>query len=490
MKKYLKTLYAITLALTVVGCHDLDQLNEDPNKIKEADPYLLLTKVEKTAFSLQNIDKEYASRMIIQTDGESTYQYLKWGSKGFDRYKDLMQTQKMMDEATRTGKTEYLAIGHFLKAYFFYELTMTFGDIPFSEALQGEETIQFPKYDTQEAVFVGILEELEQASKTLKKEGSIQGDIIYNGNLNRWEKLIESYKLKVLLTLSKKQKVGGIDVAQRFNEIYQKGILMMDNADNGQLTFFDQAGSRYPQFNSSSYGSSMYMSSTFIDLLKELKDPRLFAFAQRTASALEQGLAEDNFDGYNGGDPTVPYAENEKLVQSKNISKVKSRYYQDPTNETNVILSYAELQFILAEASARGWIAGNAADFYTKGIKGNFEYYAQYAKGLGNYFTKEKYEEYVQQPKISYQGGDLQTQLKQILTQKYLIMFHQAGMSIYFDYLRTGFPALKLQQGVTAPTRWQYPSSEYNRNQEHLQEALDRQFSGSDNIRGISWWLK
>lgn len=490
MKKYLYTLYAITLALTVVGCHDLDQLNEDPNKIKETDPYLLLTKVEKNAFSLQNIDKEYATRMIVQTDGESTYQFLKWGSKGFDRYKDLLQTQKMMEEATRTGKVEYLALGHFLKAHLFYELTLNFGDIPFSEALQGEGKIQFPQYDTQEMVFVGILDELEQATKTLKKDGAIQGDIIYNGDLNRWEKLIESYKLKVLLTLSKKQKVGGIDVAQRFNEIYQKGILMQDNADNGQLTFFDQAGSRYPQFNSSSYGSSMYMSSTFIDLLKELKDPRLFVFAQRTASALEQGLAEDNFDGYNGGDPIVPYAENEKLVQSKNISKVKGRYYQDPTTETNVILSYAELQFILAEAAARGWIAGSAEDFYLKGIKGNFEYYAQYAKGAAHYFTAAQWDNYVQQPKVRYQGGDLSTQLKQILTQKYLIMFHQAGMSIYFDYLRTGFPSLKIQPGITAPTRWQYPSSEYNRNQSNLQKALDRQFSGSDNIRGISWWLK
>lgn len=490
MKKYLKTLYAITLALTVIGCHDLDQLNEDPNKIKESDPYLLLTKVEKSAFSLQNIDKEYAARMIIQTDGESTYQYFKWGSKGFDRYKDLLQIQKMMDEATRTGKVEYLAVGHFLKAHLFYELTMSFGDIPFSEALQGEGTIQFPKYDEQQAVFAGILEELDKASQTLKKEATLQGDIIYSGNLTRWERLIESYKLKVLITLSKKQKVGTIEVAKRFNEIYQKGILLLDNTDNGQLAFFDQAGSRYPQFNSSSYGSSMYMSGTFIDLLKGLKDPRLFAFAQRTASALEKGLAEDNFEGYNGGDPTVPYAENEKLVQSKNISKVRSRYYQDPTTETNVILSYAELQFILAEAAARGWIAGSAEAFYLKGIKGNFDYYAQYAKGLTQYYTADKYEAYVQQATVSYKGGDLDTQLKQILTQKYLIMFHQAGMTAYFDYLRTGYPALKVQQGVTAPTRWLYPSSEYNRNQANLQKALDRQFSGADNIRGISWWLK
>jgi len=490
MKKHFNTLYAIVLAFTVVGCHDLDQLNEDPNRIKQADPYLLLTNIEKTAFSLQNIDKEYAARMIIQTDGESTYQYFKWGSAGFGRYSDLLQTKKMMDEATRTGKEEYIAIGHFLKAHLFYELTMTFGDIPFSEALDGEGKIQFPKYDNQEAVFVGILEELDKASQTLKLDGTLKGDVIYNGNLQRWSKLIESYKLKVLMTLSKKQKVGNIEIAKRFNEVYQKGILMESNADNGQLTFFDQAGSRYPQFNSSSYGSSMYMSSTFINLLKELKDPRLFVFAQRTASALEKGLAENDFSGYNGGDPTVPYAENEKLVQSKNISKVRSRYYQDPTTETNTILSYAELQFILAEAAARGWIAANAEEFYLKGIKGNFEYYGQYAKGLTQYFSTASYQDYVAQSTVRYKSGDLNTQLKQILTQKYLIMFHQAGMTIYFDHLRTGYPEFKVQQGVTAPTRWLYPSSEYNRNQANLQQALDRQFNGSDHIRGVSWWLK
>jgi len=69
-------------------------------------------------------------------------------------------------------------------------------------------------------------------------------------------------------------------------------------------------------------------------------------------------------------------------------------------------------------------------------------------------------------------------------------MFHQAGMTIYFDHLRTGYPEFKVQQGVTAPTRWLYPSSEYNRNQANLQQALDRQFNGSDHIRGVSWWLK
>lgn len=490
MKKYIKMVAILVVGVLTANCQDLDKLNEDPNRVKDADPYLILPNVEQKVFSMQGISKEYAMRMIIQTDGENPNQYFKWNSNSFDEYATLMQVQKMMDEATRTNKTEYLALGHFLKAQLFYKLTLTFGDIPFSEALLGEKGTKFPKYDTQESVFEGILNELEKAYTLIEATKSVKGDLIYSGDLAKWKKLINSYQLKVLLTLSNKQTVGSINVAQRFNEVYQRGDLIESNSDNGQITFYDVAGSRYPQFNSSSYGSGMYMSSTFIDLMKKLQDPRLFVFAQQTASALEKGLAESDFTGYNGGNPIVPYAENEILVQTKNISKIKSRYYLDPTAETNALLSYAEMQFILAEASARGWIAGDTERFYLQGIKGNFEYYTQYAKGLSHYFSVDSYQAYVAQVTVAFKGGNLTDQLEQIMTQKYLIMFHQGDWTIYYDQLRTGFPKLVQQAGITPPTRWIYPNSEYNRNQANLQQAIDRQFTEGDNIRGLTWWLK
>ncbi|WP_010251537.1 SusD/RagB family nutrient-binding outer membrane lipoprotein [Myroides injenensis] len=491
MKKYKTLLAVVALVFAFASCQDLDKLSEDPNKVTEADPYLLLTNVSKKAFSLDGISKEYASRMIIQTDGENTSQYFKWNSGSFGNYKVLLQVQKMMDEAKRSGKEEYIAIGHFIKAYLFYDLTMTFGDIPYSEALLGENKIPFPKYDNQELVFEGILNELELASSLIQEKQTLKGDIIYAGNALKWKKLINSFQLKVLMTLSKKSKVGNIDIASRFKKVYESGDLIENNLDSGQLVFYDQAGSRYPQFNSSSYGSGMYMSGTFIDLLKELEDPRLFAFAQLTSSALEKGLSINDFSGYNGGDPIVPYAENEKLVQTKNISKIKSRYYLDATAEPNSILSYSELQFILAEAAARGWIASSAEIFYNKGIKSNFEFYETYAKTMGEYYKVDEYNKYIDNQNVKFDSsGDLQSQLKQILTQKYITMFHQGGWTIYYDHLRTGFPEFKVATGMTAPTRWIYPSSEYNQNQNHLQDAIQRQFAGSDNIKGISWWLK
>lgn len=490
MKRYIKVIAILVVGIMAANCQDLDKLNEDPNRVKDADPYLILPNVEKKVFSMYNMDKEYATRMIVQTDGENASQYFKWNTSGFGDYKTLMQVQKMMDEAKRTNKSEYLALGHFLKAQLFYKLTLTFGDIPFSEALLGEEEMKFPKYDTQESVFEGILKELETAYTLIEANKSVKGDIIYSGDLSKWKKLINSYQLKVLMSLSKKQTVGSINVAQRFNEVYQRGFLIDSNSDNGQITFFDVAGSRYPQFNSSNYGSGMYMSSTFINLMKDLQDPRLFVFAQQTATALEKGLAESDFAGYNGGNPIVPYAENEILVQTKNISKIKSRYYLDPTAETNALLSYAEMQFILAEASARGWIAGDTERFYLQGIKGNFEYYTQYAKEMSKYFTFDAYQAYVVQPKVAFKGGSMDTQLEQIMTQKYLIMFHQGDWTIYYDQLRTGYPKLVQQPGVTPPTRWMYPISEYNRNQANLQQAIDRQFADGDSTRGLTWWLK
>lgn len=490
MKIYQK-ITVLTLGLSsLIACQDLDKLNQDPNKVKSASPHLLLTPISKNAFSLDGISKEYASRMLISTDGENTYQYYKWNRADYDDFHQLLQVDKMMQQAIDYNQPQYIAVGHFLKAYYFYQLTMKFGDIPFSQALQGETAIKFPTYDTQAQVMEGILKELDLAQSLIQQNATLQGDIIYGGDLDKWKRLINSYQLKVLMSLSKKTSLDGYSIAQRFAQIYANAPLLRNNQDSGELHYFDQGGSRYPQFNQSSYASGMYMSGTFIDLLVELKDPRLFVFAQPTASALEQGLALNDFSAYNGGNPTVAYWENEELVGQKNISKVNSRYYQDPVNEPTSILSYSELQFILAEASLRGWISGDASSFYNQGIKANFEFYATYAQQQSSYLSSEALQEYLNQSQLSLDVGNFSLGLKQILTQKYITMFHQGNWSIYYDHLRTGYPHFQTQDNVTPGLRWIYPLSEYNTNSVNLQIAIDRQFDGVDNIHSQPWWLQ
>ena len=113
----------------------------------------------------------------------------------------------------------------------------------------------------------------------------------------------------------------------------------------------------------------MYMSSTFIKMLQDRKDPRLFAYCGQTKNAKEAGKEINDFTAYEGGDPLAPYAEVNLKAAAGDVSKVNLRYSTDPTAEPHNLLSYAELEFILAEAAVRGWISTDAKTHYEKGVK-------------------------------------------------------------------------------------------------------------------------
>lgn len=478
--------------LALASCEsNLDKINENPNDQASIDPKYLLTYVAKDAFGV-NGDNMYASRMMIGTDGENTFQYMKWNDASFEVYsKALLNTVKMMQEGEKRNNKNYLAIGKFLRAYYFFNTSLKVGSIPYTEAVKGESGITQAKYDTQDVVMAGILSELKEANDLINTNDKIEGDIIFNGDAAKWKKLINSFRLKILITLSKKTTVGSYNIAAEFASIAGSQPLMASISDNGELKFADAADSRYSMFNNSGYGSSLYMADYFINLFKDRKDPRLFTFAAQTTGAKEAGKAITDFTGYNGGDPISPYSENAKLITAKNISKVNDRFYKDPTNEPSSVLSYSELEFILAEATARGWISGSAKAHYDKAIKASFSFYQTYVKNAGQYFTGFDVDQYLATPLVVYNNSaPLQEQIEKIITQKYMTMFHQSQWTSYYDYLRTGYPNYPLKAGMTAPFRFRYPQSEYNYNSTNLKAALTAQYGGNDNINSKPWWLQ
>ncbi|NOY97169.1 MAG: SusD/RagB family nutrient-binding outer membrane lipoprotein, partial [Chlorobi bacterium] len=262
--------------------------------------------------------------------------------------------------------------------------------------------------------------------------------------------------------------------------------------DSGQLEFIDELGSRYTEYNSSGYGSARYMDSTFVKRLQDRKDPRLFIFCGQTRVAKEAGLAIDDFNAYEGGDPIRPY--NDVNIKAINglVSKVNLRYTTEPTTEAHMILGYSELQLILAEASVRGWINLSAAELYEKGVKASFAFYNNYAVNYAQYVDEAAAMEYLKQPLVDFSNAtNNEEKIERIIMQKYLFSFLQSGWRAYFDQLRTGYPGFRILPGVTPPTRWMYPNSEYQENSDNVTEAIARQFgSGNDKIREITWWLK
>src|SRR5690606_12412317 len=490
----MKNIVVLILIICLASCQNLEEMNINPNLPTETHPQLLLTKVEWDVFrEYRGTSPLYALKMLVQTDGENANQYYKWARGSFGPYAVMRDVSKMMEEAERIDDPTYVALGKFFRAYYFYNLTLTFGDIPYSAALKGESDGDYiPTYDTQEAVFKGILQELEEANAILAAQNKIIiGDIIYDGDILSWRKLINAFRLKVYITLSGKQGSGDIDISQ-FRNIYENEPLMENVADDASLVFLDQQGNRYPDFNSSGFSSGMYMDSTFIQRLQDREDPRLFIYSTQTRSPREQGKAINGFSAYEGGDPAAPYGTvNEKATVGR-VSRVNDRYHRDPVNEPYVLLGYSEQQLILAEAAVRGWIDADPASLYESGVLASFKFYETNADGFEPYVTESAARQYLAKPINNFAAATgFDEKIEKIIMQKYLQSFFQLGWTSFFDHHRTGYPSFRRPAGVQIPYRWIYPQSEYNFNASNVAEAISRQFGeGNDQIDEKPWWLK
>jgi hypothetical protein len=202
-----KYLFVLSFILGLSSCESFEELAADPNRATQVNPGLLLTGIEVSAFNRVSDGAALAARYLVFTDGIADEQYYGWQRAGFGGYSNLRQVTKMIEEAERTNLLNYVALGKFFRAYFFHDLTRTFGDIPYSEALKGESENFAPKYDRQEDVYLGILQELEEANAMLNSaNGVINGDVIYGGDILNWKKLINSFHVRVLIDLSAKDR--------------------------------------------------------------------------------------------------------------------------------------------------------------------------------------------------------------------------------------------------------------------------------------------
>lgn len=482
MKSTYITLSLLAL-LSLASCSKFEDFQVDPNRTTQASPDLLLTTIERLAFNEVNIGAALASRQVAYTDGVSDQQYYGWQRGSYSDYSNLRQVVRMEKEAARVGKPAYQALAKFFRAWFGIQLTLTFGDIPFSEALKGDESLYTAAYDTQESVFRQSLDLLEEANAMLSTiEEPLQGDVVYNGNILKWRKLVNSYTLRVLMTLSSKE--TALDVKQRVAAIVSdpgKYPLFTGNADNAQLVFHDIQGNRYPQYNDNSMQTAYYMEQSFVDTLRKLQDPRLFRFAARAPKYA--ALAETDFNAYGGLKGSAPITENTERVVAGEASKLHPRFYTDPVNEASVAMGYPELQFLLAEAVQRGWISGNADTYYREGIRANMQFYEVPTATIDAYLAS---------PLVALQPGN---ELADILLQKYIASFMQGGWQPFFEQRRTGYPAFDVNgagmlNDSRIPKRWMYPEVELQLNRASVAAAIERQFPSGDDVNGAMWLLK
>jgi len=507
MNTYKKILCAMITGLILfsVSCTDnFDELNSDPNKSTQATASLLVSgmlEFTKAGGQQDFCDQFELAKYVSWVAAEDPIQYNEFTEKDFSAYYRLTNVEKLMGYANETSYDTYMGFGLFLKAYTLFELSVQLGDIPYSEALRAD--ILTPKYDTQKDVMKQIIADLDAAYNHFSKtDVPVAGDYTdLGGSTDKWKRIVNLTELRVLINLSKKVDTDAdLNIKAKFAEVAARPLLE-SNADNLKLTFHNEAGKYAPwTVQTGIYHPEVLLSDILIDMLKQYDDYRLFYYAAPTGFELENGKTADDWDAYAGGDPTSDFADLSRMKTEFTACLLHDRYKDQNGGEPWTKLGYAQQCFILAEGALRGWLSGSATDYYKKGIEAGMKYTRDAAQALNAETGREITDAYIQ-THLSYATlqltGDFDSDLKKILEQKYIAAFMQVVGDPYLDYRRTGYPVLPINPMTNKnsmtdrfPVRWRYPSKEKSTNPNNLDEAVQRQFNGNDNVNELMWLLK
>jgi hypothetical protein len=510
MKRKIIYHFAATLLVLILfssGCtKDFQEINTNPNSpsIAQAAPGMLLTNAiesmtnrvheiflghEMGSCWVQHMAKvqypdedRYIPRMSVINNTWSSF----YASSGYD-------VQTIYNIGVAKKNDSYKAVALILKSYIVSVLTDEFGDVPYTEAFMGSDAtkpILSPVYDTQESIYAALLANLEEANTLLKEDGAaIQGDILYGNDLMLWKKFANSLRLRLLIRQS--DRVNPTAAITAIVKDPATFPIFESNDDNAALAYLASAPNNNPINENRKTRDDHRVSKTIIDVMWTTNpnmDYRIAVYAQIPSAGgwwlgLPNGMTSTDAANYKGNGLTK-------------TSKIGT--YFSAATAPGMLMSYAEVQFILAEAVQRGFItasAKTAEDYYNEGVTGSYYQFeaaivannkAIAGLGIDPAWTID---DFVADYFANYASWDPANALEQIYTEKWLAMFDQ-GLQASFEWRRTGFPVLTPavagQNGGKIPVRAYYPSDESGRNPTNLAAAIARQ--GADDLNTRVWW--
>jgi len=521
MKNITKILAIPVMAVVVAtGCKkSFDSLNANPNKPTSVPASLLFNGVANDMYDDPAGYDRPNQYFLCNYDyyGNNRYDF----GSGNTYYSTLTNVKKMEDNAKAVGLPDvnaYEALGKFFRAYFFAKMSLEMGDIPMSQALQGLNNLK-PVYDAQKDVFKQSFLWLDSANTDLSElvaqgNTTLQGDIYYGNDISKWQKAVNTFRLRLLIELSKRaDDAADLNIKQQFKDILgnpSKYPVMTGLSDNLQYNYTHPTND-YPN-NPDNFGFDALRyntSATYVGLATQLNDPRVFITAEPAGALVSAGKSPTSFDAFLGADPGEDLGTMYVKANAGGYSLLnRFHYYGNYTAEPAIQVGYPEMCFGIAEGINRGWADGDAEAWYKKGIQASMDFYSIPAKGvltvhflhpgasLGTYDTysvNTDFDAYYAQNLVKYSGNNA-TGLKQILQQKYLAFFRQSGLEPYYQFRRTGVPVFTTGPGTgnsgRVALRFQYPGSEKSANTTNYQAALQSQYGGNDDINGVMWLLK
>ena len=397
---------------------------------------------------------DVATRTIPDNHWAVLYRDVLMDLKESKKYLLLYQPATPAEEAENANR---IAIIDILSAYSYSVLVDTFGDVPYTEALD-VEAHPLPKYDDAETIYRDLISKLTVASNTLDSGyGSFDGaDLIYSGDASKWKLFANSLRLKLAINMDD---VDHAYASTQALAAVSAGVIN-NNSDNSALKYLSAQPNANPVFVDvvASGRDDFVPTSTIIDQMNGLNDPRRSQYFTQIGGIYEGGTpgASSNFANFSHiGDTLL-----------------------DPTFE-GLIMDASEVEFLLAEAVGRGIaVGGTAESHYNAAITASMNYWAVSASDIATYLL---------QPSVAYTTAT-GTWKQKIGEQAYLALYNR-GFECWTSFRRLDFPALiapATADESVVPTRLTYPSKEETLNATN-NAAASAAIGGNTLINKLFW---
>lgn len=550
--KYI-TIITMACALFFASCSDeyMENMNTDPSKAATIDPNAQLTTAQLQTYgdlSMMEIYRNYHYAFTQQLMGcwnttnyggrhtlDNNEMSRIWTSFYTQSLKNIIDAQyRTAEDAEKVNINSVLRI---YRVYLMSIITDTYGDAPFSEAGLGFLEGKFnPKYDKQEDIYNAFFLELEDAvNKIDPTKDKVTGDLIYAGDVTKWQQLANSLRLRFAMRISN---VNPTKAQTEFeNALAANGGVITDASSDalikymtiafsfGQEAYSDYRGNSLSQllFGNDPANNPSYLCSTFFNQLYNSGDPRTFKISRCYYDGLVSATSPDNRvditqemiekgidfsprdpgayswepwpTGYDS-DICAELAVNNPSVTATMAREVEPKLANNFLKSDNpgVVMTSAEVKFLMAEATVKKWNVGSvsAEDLYKQGVRAAMDFLTD------NYgctaTTDAEFDAFIQD-KGAFGHTDNQ-KLEAINTQAWILHFTNPA-ECWANVRRSGYPKLKspaeygfgqyLTGGTEIPVRLCYPVLESSYNKKSYNEAIER-MGGTDNWHSLLWW--
>ena len=496
MNRKLKTVgSSVALAFLAVACNGdkLTSLNKNPNNPEDVPAASLFTtgtvravgRWLGTAYDLRGTEFVTQHLAEVQYPDEDRYSRLTGGSTTtfFDNpyILELEDFQKVIQKGTASGEAGIYGPALVMRTWEFGYLTNTWGDVPYSEALKGDTAggSLKPAYDAQKDIYADMFAVLDKASKDMSSgTGSLGGgDPIYGADLLQWQRFSNSLRARYALQLVNKDLAA--TNTQLAAALAAPGGLFASNADNAVLNWPGDGVYNNPWADNFSTRDDHRISLVLMNLMKANNDPRIPIYAQPAPDSPGVYVGAPNALDAAGAAPYITAASRPGAVFYGGITAY-GFYGGNGKSFPSFVMTYAEVEFILAEAAERGLggAPGTAAAHYAAGIRASMEQWEVANADIVAYLA---------QPGVAYAGGT--AGLHQIGQQKWIALYTDGGQA-WAEWRRTCEPQ-SVQPGPKAtkdnvPRRFQYSITEVSVNGANVKAAITAQ--GPDVFETRMYW--